>query len=117
MITLPDLSRNLLGVGLDAFVAKFSPDGSAPAFSTYLGRAKSDGASGIAVDAGTLRFIEAAEKEGIPAEDIIIDPLAMAASADRPSWTGGAGGRASPNSPLPELTGGHHTARLAAFLG
>jgi hypothetical protein len=37
-------------VGADAFVTKVNPDGSALVYSTYLGGAGDDGASGIAVD-------------------------------------------------------------------
>jgi Beta-propeller repeat len=38
------------GVSVDAFVTKISPDGSAPAFSTYLGGLGAETAYGIAVD-------------------------------------------------------------------
>jgi uncharacterized repeat protein (TIGR01451 family) len=41
----------------DAFVSKLSPGGNAFVYSTYLGGADSDGATGIAVDAGGNAFV------------------------------------------------------------
>jgi hypothetical protein len=45
------------GVGADAFVSKFTPDGSALVYSTYLGGSGEDGASGIAVDSAGNAYV------------------------------------------------------------
>ena len=45
------------GGGLDAFVAKLSPDGSRLEYATYLAGASSDVGRGIAVDAGGRAFV------------------------------------------------------------
>src|SRR6185369_14839475 len=49
--------QSTLGGGSDAFVAKFSPDGSSLVWSTYLGGAGDDVGTGIAVDAAGCAYV------------------------------------------------------------
>ena len=51
------VQRAFGGGSFDAFVVKLNPDGSAPAYSTYLGGRGSDGAYGIAVDAAGNAYV------------------------------------------------------------
>ncbi len=62
------------GFGLDAFVTKLNPTGSALVYSTYLGGTGSDSSSGIAVDADGNAYVTGNAHPGFPTTPAAFQP-------------------------------------------